>query len=515
MGTLDSRIALALMAKAELVFGQPGVVLSFPVASSSYTASQLNFFPEAPTAESARQALTGLFDFSSFANAIPDGRVWQSLGDRPSLPQVYRRVLEGAEVAALPENQQDLEQLQAARALLLQTAADGTPVDTPIYAAYKECRDAWLLASQQYNAAKASGELGDAAARQAWEAAEPDLRAVRDRAAGAWDLEGHRAEVDDALAKISMLNQKTPSTTWGEWDMRSRSGIGTVSDLAGAPFWPTYISPANACDSGWQLMRLNSSEVQALQASAPEQLKARLGGGDATLAVDELDFEYTSAKLHRPWFDAGVFPARFWRPRATTPIALSSGTEPYAGECPLYASGVVFFRRIRATVQGETGDVAAKLGSMGERLDMGFLTLNRQRLQVVSAVAAAAQPEAPAPSAASAAATPMIVGTLRSGALAALRQPLAGSVRADLRVTNGPPGPGSARQRFAADAILNKRLVIRRPMQSPPIIPVPVPPPQPGKSVLETSPDDIFVLALICSVVPPSPNPDPGLKWAG
>ena len=414
MGTLDSRIALALMAKAELVFGQPGVVLSFPVASSSYTASQLNFFPDAPTAESARQALAGLFDFSAFANAIPDGRIWQTLGDRPALPQVYRRVLEGAEVAALPENQQDLEQLQAARALLLQSAPDGTLVDTPTYAAYKECRDAWLLASQQYNAAKASGELGDPAARQAWEAAEPDLRAVRDRAATAWDLEGHRAEVDDALAKISMLNQKTPSTTWGEWDMRSRSGIGTVTGLAGAPFWPTYISPANACDSGWQLMRLNSSEVQALQASAPEQLKARLGSGGATLNVDELDFEYTSAKLHRPWFDAGVFPARFWRPRAATPIALSSGAEPYAGECPLYASGVVFFRRIRATVQGESGDMAARLGALGDKLDMGFLTLNRQRLQVVSA--AAAQSDALAPSAAS---PRMIAGTLRSGALAA------------------------------------------------------------------------------------------------
>ncbi|HBF50300.1 MAG TPA: hypothetical protein DDX04_07895, partial [Massilia sp.] len=77
------------------------------------------------------------------------GRVWQSLGDRPALPQVYRRVIEGAEVAALPENPQDLEQLQAARALLLATAPDGTAVDTPTYAAYKECRDAWLLASQQ------------------------------------------------------------------------------------------------------------------------------------------------------------------------------------------------------------------------------------------------------------------------------------------------------------------------------------------------------------------------------
>lgn len=238
-----------------------------------------------------------------------------------------------------------------------------------------------------------------------------------------------------------------------------------MSDLPGAPFWPTYISPAKACRSCWQLMRLNSSEVQALQASAPEQLKARLGSGDGTLAVDELDFEF-------------------------------------------------FFRRIRATVQGETGDMAAKLGSMGDKLDMGFLSLNRQRLQLVPAVAA--QPEALAPSAASAEATPMLAGSLRTGALAAtLRQPLTGSVRADLRVTNGPPGPGRARQRFAADAILNKRLVIRKPIRSPPIVPVPDPPPQPGKSVLETPPDDIFELALICSVVPRSPNPDPGLKWPG
>jgi len=97
----------------------------------------------------------------------------------------------------------------------------------------------------------------------------------------------------------------------------------------------------------------------------------------------------------------------------------------------------------------------------------------------------------------------------------ALSRPAAGSIRADIQVTNGPPGPGSARQRFAMNAILNKRLVIRRSQQSPPIVPVPAPPPQPGKSVLETSRDDIFVLALICSVVPPSPNPDPGLKWSG
>lgn len=517
MGTLDSRIALALMAKAQLVFGQANVVLAFPIGGSSYTASQLNFFPEAPSAEAARLALAGLSDFSAFVNAIPDGRVWQTLADRPALPQVYRRVLEQAELAALPEDPRDLEQLRAARALILAPGPDGSLVDTPAYARYKECRDAWLLASQEYNAAKASGELGDAAARQAWEAGEPDLRAARDSVLAAWQLEGRRAEIDDALAKITQLNQKTPATTWGEWDLRSRPGTGTMADLSGAQFWPTYISPANACESGWQTMRLGPGEVQAMQGSAPEQLKARLGSAGGTLEVEDLEFEYTSAKLQRPWFDAALFPARFWRPRAPAQIALSSGAEPYSGECPLYASGVVFFRRIRATVKGETAAVNQRLGDLGEQLDMGILQLKRQRVQVMSAAAPPALTAA-APAAPAAAAGPSLrpeVASLRSTGLAraALRAPLSGSIQAERFETDEPrvqPDPG---QRFAMQAILNKRLLIRQPLPRPRPIPRPAPPPQPGSSVLETAPDDIFILALICTVVPPSPSPDPALAW--
>jgi len=510
MGTLDTRIALALMAKAELVFGQAGVVLSFPIAGSSYTADQLNFFPETPTAEGARVALTGLVDFSTFANAIPDGRVWQTLADRPTLPQVYRRVLEQSEVAALPEDPQDLEQLRAARAVLFTNGPDGNPLDTPAYTAYKTCRDAYILASQNYNDKKTSGELGGDAARQAWEAAEPDLRAARDRAAQAWLVEGHRAEIDDALAKIALLNQKTPTTSWDEWKLRSEKGIGTVSDLAQMPFWPAYISPANACENGWQLMKLNHGEVQTLQASAPEQLKARIGSAGAAFEVDELEFEYTSAKLHRPWFDSAVFSSRFWRPRAQAPMILSSGAEPYTGECPLYASGVVFFRRIRATVKGEAEAVNQTLGSMGDKLDMGILSFQRQRLQVSPAVAAV-RPDAPI--AAMQIERPKI-GAIQAGAMAAaLREPRAGTVQAERFQTDAPAVLVDPRRRFAMNAIINKRLVIRKPDLLPPPVAPPAPPPQPGNSVLETAPDDIFILALICTVVPPSPNPDPALKW--
>ncbi|MEW6371245.1 MAG: hypothetical protein AB1584_09940 [Pseudomonadota bacterium] len=511
MGTLDSRIALALMAKAELVFGQAGVVLSFPIAGSSYTASQLNFFPETPTAEDARVALTGLVDFSTFANAIPDGRVWQTLGDRPTLPQVYRRVLEQSEVAALPEDPQDLEQLRAARALLFTNGPDGTPVDTPAYAAYKTCRDAYILVSQNYNSAKASGELGGDEARQAWEAAEPELRAARDRASQAWLVEGHRAEIDDALAKIALLNQKTPTTAWDEWKMRSEKGIGTVTDLAQMPFWPTYISPANACENGWQLMKLTRGEVLTLQGNAPEQLKARIGSAGNAIEVDELEFEYTSAKLHRPWFDSAVFSSRFWRPRAQAPITLSSGAEPYTGECPLYASGVVFFRRIRATVKAEAEAVNQTLGSMGDKLDMGILSFQRQRLQVTPAVAAV---RADTPLASMHLARPAAAGMIQAGALAgALRQPLAGTVQAERFQTDAPAVVEDPKRRFAMSGIINKRLVLRRPDLLPQPAPPPAPPPQPGNSVLETAPDDIFILALICSVVPQSPNPDPALKW--
>ncbi|SEL89157.1 hypothetical protein SAMN05216359_1229 [Roseateles sp. YR242] len=522
MTALDSRLALALMAKAERVFGSPGQVLAFPLSGASYRAGQLNFLPTSTDAEVARAALGALSDFSSLVNTLPLGRAWEAGAGRADLPSVYRQVIEGAQIADPTESEADRQQLQAAQRLLISSNLDGSEVDTPVYAAYKRCRDTWLLASQQYSAAKASGELGaDEAARQAWLFNEPVLKAAVDKALEDWRLAGHRNEVEEAQARIDALTQRAPVTQWHDWDLRSRRGVGSVADLTGQPFWPAYISPANACEVGWQRMVLTRGEVEALQASAPAEMKARLGAGSATLAVEQLQFEFTSAKLQRPWFDGEVFSARFWRPRPGSILQVSQGLEPFAGACPLYASAVVFFRRVRAVVQGETA-AANSLGGQAGGLDLGLIQPTWTALkEVPPAQAGGAAPERveEAPD------ELLHRGAIRPVALPAhLRMapehPSIGGLAAAVVEPPDPvgiagiAGPGRARAafRFSERDLVNRHLILRDVQWTPPVIQEPALPAG-GTSVLATNDDDIFILAFICTAVPASPDPDPGLVW--
>jgi hypothetical protein len=479
------------MAKAERVFGSEGKVLSFPLSGAAFSEQQLNFVPSSPDAEALRKAKRALYDFSAFTNAIPTGQVWQSAGDGSSLPQVYRRILALGKVADLSENPADLARLQAARDVLTRRV-NGAEVDTDHFAAYKRCRDAYLLASQQYNAARTSGELGATPESAAeWAEVEPVLRAARDNAGATWKAVGYQAEIDEATATIASLSKKAPVTTWEDWELRSREGIGTETDLTNAPFWPTYITPANAATEGWQGMILNSGEVEQLQKSAPVELRNRLGVGTSPLNVQTLEFEYSSAKLMRPWFDSEIFRARFWKPVNGQSLTISGGGLPPRGECPLYASGVIFFRRIRATVQGNPSSVAAKLDGMGDRpLDGGLFKIQRQHLRTMPATFAPAVRVNPALRAV----RPSVIGNARGVA---------------------PPVTRSPASSFAVNEATRRRAFLRDVvvMNVHASVAAPATPTPNTTTVIETDSDDIFILALVCTVVPTSPDPDPTLVW--
>src|SRR5262245_25002763 len=303
MTAIDSRIVLALTAKAERVFGGPGKMLSFPLSGASYTTQQLSFVPPEASAEARRMAISALFNFSAFANLIPGGEVFESLDITNTLPSVYRAVLEHAQVAELPESEDDRTRREAARAVLVKRGANGRESNSEKYTAYKRCQDAYLLADQQYNAARISGELAATPEDEAeWELARPLLDATREQALNDWNILGFRSEIEDAMATVAALNPKTPNTAWDEWKLRSSEGVGTEKDLSGANFWPVYLSPGDAASFGWQKMTLNSGEVAQLQASAPTELKARLAPGDSQLPVESLEFEFSTAQLVRPWF---------------------------------------------------------------------------------------------------------------------------------------------------------------------------------------------------------------------
>ena len=501
MAGLDSNIALALMAKADLVFGGPGKLLSFPLGAASYTEQQLTFFPDQPSGESARATLVALADFSAFTSYLPSGRLWQRT-DRSSLAHLYRRVLEQSEVARIAERPEDVEQLHTARAVLVQAGPDGREIDTPAYAAYREYRDRFLLALQNYNAAKGSGEIGATAEEAAeWAHNEPLLQAARDQADSDWTVLGRRVDIDDAIARITTLTRRTPASTWSRWELLSRVGVGSMNDLTGALLWPTYINPANAASVGWMSMSLTGGEIRQLQQNAPPELRERLAAGASALTVERLDFEFSSAQLHRPWFDGSLFASRFWRPRTDPDLVVSSGGPPFEGACPLYASGVVFFRRIKATVKGPATSVQTALRQLStEQLHLGLFRFDQRSLRVIDRP----QDVAVAP-------VRVIPREIREERLERFN-------RADA-VLAAPAAPAAA-PFVGRELAIGNRLVFRKPVGIRIVNPTPVhvdprpvQPRPPTTSVIQTG-DEIFVLALICSIVPTSPDPDPTLVWS-
>lgn len=529
MTALDARLALALMAKAQQVFGAPGQVLAFPLGGSAYPVGHFNFVPTGGDAQALRTALAALADFSSLVHTLPHGQVFMAEGGRGDLPQVYRQVLEQAEVATPVESDSDRQALATARALLVNRNLDGSEVDTPLYTAYKECRDLWLLASQQYNAARISGEFGaDDAARQAWQLNEPVLQTALDKAAQAWEVRGRRTEVEAALARIDALTQHAPISQWHDWNLRSQPGVGTLTDLSGQAFWPCYISPANACEVGWQQMVLSRGEVDALQDSAPADMKARLGAGTTTLDVEQLQFEFTSAKLQRPWFDSRVFTSRFWRARPGGDLQLSQGEPPWTGACPLYASAVVFFRRIRAVVKGDSTAAHTAGEGASQALDLGLIRPTWRTGLADAPVEPAGDTGAAIEVARVATAAEAAVngrvsamrgaeglgGRVMAAGLGGLKT---GALRADddsgpgaIGVIRRPAWP--ARLRFSDQALMDSQLILREPDWSPAPVEVPTPPAA-GHSVLATDDNEVFILAFICTAVPKSPDPDPALVW--
>jgi hypothetical protein len=371
--------------------------------------------------------------------------------------------------------------------VLVKRGADGSESNSEKYTAYKRCQDAYLLADQQYNAARISGELATTDEDKAqWEVAKPLLESARAQALNDWNVLGFRSEIEDAFATVAALTPKTPNTSWDEWKLRSSEGVGTEKDLSGANFWPVYLSPGDAASFGWMRMTLNSGEVTQLQESAPAELKTRLAPGGAQLPVESLEFEFSTAQLVRPWFDSNALVARFWKPLEGAPALVSNGAPPFQGECPMYASGVVLFRNIRATMKGDGGAIQQQIEQSGQGYDAGMFRFQRDRMQVTRMAATPATP--------------------------ALRyaQPLRANNRAAVRAQ---PGAGRVTS-FGKRVVMRERPaeLIHVPLRP---VPGPAPAPPPERVVVTTGPDEIFILGLVCKVLPRCPDPDPALHWNG
>lgn len=504
---MDSAVQLALMSKAKKVFGADDTFLSFPVSPLPHTRRQLDFYAQ-QDADALRLSLQNLQAFSTLVNLIPSDEAWLPTETR-FLWDVYEEILK-ANFASSSRTPEEEAAYQQALAYLRVAGEGGAWEESAPVKAYRQYKDAYLLAQQKYLSDKGTAECGTADELKRWrEVDEPQQRAEVDALKANWIIAGHKDEVETAQGKVMSLGARSPLQTWTEWSSRFNQEIDTSTGAAdNFTVFPSVFSPSNALEEGaWQPFKLSEQEVKFLLNEAPAELRARFAADSAASSVASLTFEFSSAAILRPWFVSEALRARFWR-FADASRMLSDGGTPPKGTCPAYVTAIVFARRVR--VEEKSAEAAP-----GTKPFDGFrftvAVKDPERLTKISPnVLSAAQPR------------PVSVASPTMNIrMAAAVSPTTATMRvANPQVTRAADMSTAVARPVAAQAITTRPVrlstvaVTRLPQPSAPGTAPTAPVPSPPPSSQPATPDDsIYILAFICKAVPKSPDPDLTLQW--
>jgi hypothetical protein len=343
---MDSRVTLALMTKAKLVFEQPDTVLSFPVPPFALSVAEMRVV--AGDVSSASDA-NAAFEFARLVNQCPTVPIWTSTSDR-MLWSIYDDILHrSGQVARVELSGADKAAFQAAEQVLFSVDVQGLRVPSEHAKVYAQYRDTWFTLQQAYRARKVAAEstAADEATRTAWARDEPALRAEIATLEADWRARGFRDEIETAQATIAALGAKDPVLQWDRWSRNFDFFLDSRVDLASqTAFCPTTYSPSDVVDSsGWIDFRLTGAEVAQLIKDAPDELRTRLDQPSAGTTIANVSFACTTVGVNRPWFDKDVFRVRTWR-FADQTRRLSDGGSPPRGEWPYYVAGLVLARNV-------------------------------------------------------------------------------------------------------------------------------------------------------------------------
>lgn len=481
---MDALVQLALIEKVKRVFSDDAsVMLSFPLlAPLSFTEAEFTALsaPQTP-ADFAVAA-----DFARAVNFLPMDMVASST--ERMLWDVFEDVLKRAEVAAAESQAGDST---AASSLLYDLAPDGTRPESEAFKRYRQYRDAWFVARENYGSHKLTGELSeDPEVRRRWvEIEEPELRAAQDAAMTDWDTLGDRVEIEVAIEADREAALRSPRLRWDEW----RNGFNPDTDLVhetnGGQYAPTGLSPRDfATEGDWLLFELSSGEMAALVAEAPEQFKTVLGGNMGS-RFERVSFEYRSVAINRPWFHPAVLISQIWR-TSDPELMLSDGADPPTGVCPAYATAIVFMRNLKVVERG--GDAEHPFSDLRFTLNPNTFTKRRElqarvRFSRDANVAVEATPSVDA-------------SALNKRAFLRLRNN-SFSVSAQ-----NPKTTRAIELQAAAGILIDPKVIGTSP-------PPPTPPPVPAPAPAPARADEISILAFICKRLPKAPDPAPTLNW--
>jgi hypothetical protein len=353
---------------------------------------------------------------------------------------------------------------------------------------YKQYRDLWFNADQNYKAQQHTATYSnDAAMQTQWKNVdEPRLRALVAQAAADWENKGHKAAVEQAQAVKARFDARSPSSAWNEWRSAFDPTVDMFTDaVSNMAYAPTGFSPSDICAQDWPTFRISGAEIAQLAQSAPKELRDIFTEGSSTSMVTSLSFEFRSVTLVRSWLRSAVFGASFWKFRDGTP-PVSDGATPPRGSWPCYPIAVVFARNIQVTTQAapQQPQPVKTLPSIA----VNPLLLRRQLLQEPLRL------EERPPTVATRLATvrPMVMARPVMG-VAPVAAPVA--VR---------PVQVSPVLRLSAATYHALPIAIPSGTPSPP------PTPQPAAGAPN---NNISILAFICRRLPKTPDPEPSLQW--
>ncbi len=497
---MDAFVQLALIEKAKRVFAADGsVMLSFPLLEPiGFTADELEACTEPESADDYAVAA----DFSRVVNLVVSDMV-ASTTER-KLWDVYRDVLDRAQVGDVStEGDED----HSAADILYADGPDGTRVESEALKRYRQYRDAWFVAREDYAAHKLSGELSeDPAEHQQWtDTDEPALRAAIDAATSAWDTLGQRAEIEKALEEERNTAFRDPRRRWAEWSNAFNPDIDMATAGDGGRYAPTGFSPRNFAErDGWLTFDMSAAEMRALVEQAPDGLK-RVLDDDRGSSIEHVSFEYRSVALVRPWFHPEALTSRIWR-SSDPELTLSDGQDPPTGACPAYASACVFVRNVEVTTRGSAAGPASPEFAL--TLDPKLLTVRRDlraepRLRGRPTVrdhrsGVRDHRSATPASLPAAAARPIAFQMLKFNTFAKVSVPLSAAPAV---------APVAAGNRLRLDTVrASERVRARAPVTDTPAPAPPTPPPTPDR-------EEISILAFVCKRLPKAPDPAPELDW--
>jgi len=489
---MDAFVQLALIEKAKRVFAlDPGVMLSFPLlAPVSFTGPELT----ALTAPATAVDYAAAGDFARTVNFLPTDIV-ASATER-MLWDVYGDVLSRAEVGDVTtgDGGASNDAATAAIKLLYETGSDGTRVESEALKRYRQFRDAWIVAREDYAAHKLTGEMSlDPVEQHHWtEVDEPALRSAVDAGSSAWDTLGGRAAIEAALQAQRDAAMRDPRRRWADWNHAFNPDLDLINEASGSRYAPTGLSPRDFVDEEWLTFDLSASEMRTLVDQAPEALK-RVLDDDGGTGIERVTFDYRSVALVRPWFQPEVLTSGIWR-SSDPDLQLSDGGDPPTGACPAYASACVFVRNVQVTTQA--GGTATVPEDLRFTLDPERLTL-RRNLLVDPGIAVRIRRRETQPEVLTAVTPPVAFRMLERSTfkqVVGLRRVVPVSAQRSARLV---------------DRVLAVPAIRVRPDVLATSDPAPAPGPPPPAPVN----DQISILAFICKRLPAVPAPSHELEW--